>query len=53
MCAWVHAHARCNWLVNIMEEQGNRQQSTRIVVTIVLLVLLALGFFVASFFVLA
>jgi len=37
-------------LVKYMTEQGNRQQSTRMVITVVLLVLLALGFFVASFF---
>jgi hypothetical protein len=35
-----------------MAEQGNRQLSTRMVITVVLLVLLALGFFTASFFVL-
>ena len=35
-----------------MAEQGNRQQSVRMTVTIVLLVLLALGFFAASFFML-
>jgi hypothetical protein len=35
-----------------MAEEGNRQQSTRMVITVVLLVLLALGFFTASFFVL-
>jgi preprotein translocase subunit SecE len=33
-----------------MAEQGNRQQSMRMVITVVLLVLLALGFFAASFF---
>ena len=38
--------------VKDMAEQGNRQQSNRMVVTVVLLVLLALGFFAASFFVL-
>jgi hypothetical protein len=37
--------------VKIMAEQGNRQQSARMVITVVLLVLLALGFFAASFFV--
>jgi hypothetical protein len=35
-----------------MAEQGNRQQSGRLGVTVVFLVLLALGFFAASFFVL-
>jgi hypothetical protein len=33
-----------------MAEQGNRQRSTRKWVTVLLLVLLAGGFFVASFF---
>jgi hypothetical protein len=35
-----------------MAEQGSRQHSTRLAVTVILLVMLALGFFVASFFVL-
>ena len=39
-------------LVMSMAEQGNRQQNNRLVVTVVLLFLLALGFYVASFFVL-
>jgi flagellar basal body-associated protein FliL len=33
-----------------MAEQGNRQHSIRMIITVVLLVLLALGFFAASFF---
>jgi len=37
-------------LVKKMAEQGNKRQSTRMVITVVLLVLLALGFFAASFF---
>ena len=48
----MQAHASCKLLVNIMQEQGNRPRSTRMVVTVVLLVLLTLGFFAASFFVL-
>jgi len=35
-----------------MTEQANRQQSGKLVLTVVLLVLLALGFFAASFFML-
>jgi hypothetical protein len=35
-----------------MTEQGSKQRSSRLAVTVILLVLLALGFFVASFFVL-
>jgi hypothetical protein len=35
-----------------MAEQGNRQTSTRMRVTVLLLVLLAAGFFAASFLVL-
>ncbi len=34
----------------LMAEQGNRQHSTRMVITVVLLVLLAVSFFAASFF---
>jgi hypothetical protein len=34
-----------------MAQQDNRQHSGRLAVTVVLLVLMALGFFVASFFV--
>jgi uncharacterized Rmd1/YagE family protein len=34
-----------------MAEQGNRQHSSRLTVTVILLVLLALGFFIASFFI--
>ena len=33
-----------------MAQQGNTQQSSRMVVTVIVLVLVALGFFVASFF---
>jgi hypothetical protein len=33
-----------------MAQQGNRQHSGRLAITVILLVLLALGFFVASFF---
>jgi len=33
-----------------MAQQGNTQQSTRMIVTVVVLVLVALGFFTASFF---
>jgi hypothetical protein len=33
-----------------MAQQGSRQQSTRMVITVAVLVLVALGFFVASFF---
>jgi len=33
-----------------MAQQGSTQQSSRMVVTVILLVLVALGFFVASFF---
>jgi hypothetical protein len=36
-------------LVKYMADQRNKQQSTRMVITVVLLVLLALGFFAASF----
>ena len=43
-------HAPAFDLVMSMAEQGNRQQSTRLVITVVALVLLALGFFTASFF---
>jgi hypothetical protein len=39
-------------LVSTMTEQGSKQHSSRLAVTVILLVLLALGFFVASFFVL-
>ena len=35
-----------------MAQQDNRKKSGRLAVTVILLVLLALGFFVASFFVL-
>ncbi|MCK5479729.1 MAG: hypothetical protein KAJ06_01235 [Gammaproteobacteria bacterium] len=44
----IHAPA-FDWVMS-MAEQGNRQQSNRLVVTVVLLVLLALGFFTVSFF---
>ena len=33
-----------------MAQQGKAQQSSRMVITIIVLVLVALGFFVASFF---
>ena len=33
-----------------MAQHANRQQSSRMVITVVVLVLVALGFFVASFF---
>ena len=46
------ARAPLHEVADSMAQQGNRQQSTRMTVTIVLLVLLALGFFAASFFVL-
>jgi hypothetical protein len=35
-----------------MAQQDNRQHTGRMVITVILLVLVALGFFVASFFVL-
>jgi hypothetical protein len=34
-----------------MTQQGNRQGTGRLAITVILLVLLALGFFAASFFV--
>jgi len=40
-----------DWVMT-MAEQGNRQHNSRLVVTVVLLFLLAFGFFVATFFVL-
>jgi hypothetical protein len=46
----VSARAAGFLLVMQMTEQGNRQQSVRMVITVVVLVLLALGFFAASFF---
>ena len=39
-------------LVMSMAEQGNRQQNKRVAITVVLLFMLAFGFFAASFFVL-
>lgn len=35
-----------------MAERGNRQQTSRMTITVLLLVLLAAGFFIVSFFVL-